>query len=870
MLNRRYFYKNNTSKRKNSNLRKCNKIKKEIMDNKNICQLKKNLLCERIDISSKVSNEKIDKMVSFINKSIKFEKQRLLDELDKNNSLRYLNSDLLKSKDLVSLFDSSLIRTMGIPIDSISEDLIIVQTFYFKVLEDIIKYGFIHKGHKYIPFTASAGQIRTKKTLFIRESAFKRVENTLTCGLTPEAINKQGGVNINKYLAYLALCNSATNQWKDFNIKKSIVVEDMETMVDGYVDFIDDSTYKITRQLMGVPIEHTDGCGMMLPRVASKSRMVRLPWVKGLLVPFPFDEFIRDNNKRYPNRQCGLVTDIYGKTHDILKDDIEIIFTKSQFKMWKYYNAPGNDGWEDYIEKYEKYRCHASYCNEEADYFGNAKLNYQMLQTLTDMTKSELEYLCEDTINDILNIGKDRETMLKILGVTSSNQNKNYIQQALEIYPELLSDAYSKEIIKQTKASFVKRARSGRIEIDGKYTFIIPDLYAFCQHLFLGAEKPKGLLKNGEVYCKLYGNDTKLDCLRSPHLYREHAVRTNIVDKERDRWFITNGLYTSSYDLINKLLQCDNDGDTSLVVGDQEFVKIAERHMEGIVPLYYNMKSSNPSMVNSDSIYQGLTNAYKGGNIGMISNDITKIWNSDKPCLDAVKLLTMENNFVIDYAKTLYKPVRPHSVSENIVRYTKSKAPNFFVYAKDKTKQQVERLNKSTVNRLKKIIPNPRISFKKSNVGKMDYRDLMRNQYIELEKDCPIITTYKSLSPRSRFMISGKSDKIDHLRGVYLGIRKDFLEINPDKYEVVDILIKYLYVHKKSSMKTTLWECFGDVIIENLKKNIDKPLDDGWLQCEVCGIRIENYNNRKYCSECQKDVNRKKTRARMRDIRKNV
>lgn len=79
-----------------------------------------------------------------------------------------------------------------------------------------------------------------------------------------------GGVNINKYLAYLALCNSATEHWTDFNINKAIVVDDMETPVRSVVDFIDDKTYEITRKTMDIPIEHTDGCGMILPRRSKK------------------------------------------------------------------------------------------------------------------------------------------------------------------------------------------------------------------------------------------------------------------------------------------------------------------------------------------------------------------------------------------------------------------------------------------------------------------------------------------------------------------------------------------------------------------------------------------------------------------------
>ena len=74
----------------------------------------------------------------------------------------------------------------------------------------------------------------------------------------------------------------------EIDIDKAIVVNDLETNVSSLVDYIDRDTYEITRKIMDIPIEHTDGCGMMLPSLSQKSFMVRLPWVKGLLVPFDF------------------------------------------------------------------------------------------------------------------------------------------------------------------------------------------------------------------------------------------------------------------------------------------------------------------------------------------------------------------------------------------------------------------------------------------------------------------------------------------------------------------------------------------------------------------------------------------------------
>jgi len=795
-------------------------------------------------------------------------KDKLYVEFSKNNSIRNLRPESLNKRNIISVFDSVLTRTMQIKEDTLSEDIMIVQTFFFDVIEDIILDGFMYGKERYVCFTASAGQIRTKKTVFIKESSLLKYQNILMCGLTIKDINKLGGCNINKYLAYLALNNSATDAWINFDITKSIVVEDMETIVTGVVDFINDETYEITRKEMDISITHTDGCGMYLPSVSKKAMMTRLPWIKGLLVPFAFDKFIKEVNNNEDGKQYGVVVDIYGKSHDILKEGIKVIFTKSQFKMYKYYKD-----WEQYVSNYIKYNCQAGMCNEEEDIIGNAKINYQMIQTLTDMSEEELETISKQSKYNIINIGSDRKTMLKVLGVTKSNTNKNYIQQALEIYPELINDTYSKEILKQVKKSMVRSSRAGKLDINGKYTFLIPDMYAFCEYLFKGNLNPVGLLKDGEIYCNLYKDEPKLDCLRSPHLFREHAVRNNVIDVNKSKWFITKGVYTSCHDLISKILQFDNDGDKSLVVADHTLLEVAERNMQDIVPLFYNMRKAPAQIITNNSIYMGLKTAYTGGNIGMVSNNITKIWNSDNVNLDVIKLLCMENNFTIDFAKTLYKPERPSKQKSIINSYTKAKTPHFFIYAKKKEKDKVEKINNSVVNRLHKIIPNPNINYNAGNLGKFNYKMLKSSRKIVTDEK--IIKKYVELDLKNHFMITKVTDE-ETGNSVYLykEIRNKILEVNSDLNYVVDVLVDYLYIHKKYNYKTTLWECFGDVMVENLKRNIA----DNSTFCDTCGKRIEQTNNKsKYCSICAKEIEKEQERynsklrmRRMRERNKNV
>lgn len=491
--------------------------------------------------------------VKEINQQIRETKQALKDMITANVDIdRHVRSEAISPFNVISIFDSCLTRCLQMSTAEVNDALVVVKVYYFGVAENIIKHGFYMNGEHYVFFSASAGQIRTKKFVAIKESAYKAIENTLTCGLSVEDINNHGGININKYLAYLALCNSATTPWPEFPIEKTIVVDDFETNVRALVDHIDPETYSITREEMDVPITHTDGCGMILPSLSKKNFMLRAPWVKGLLASFPFDKFIREADRANPWVNHGLVTDIYGVEHDVLEEDIQIVLTKSQFKLWKYY-----DSWDIYQQNFRKYGCVAGKCNEEPNRIDNAKFNYQMLQTLTDLTDEELSKICERTNRKLRDMASDRKTMLQVFGATKDPERLNAFQKSLAYYPELLQDPYCRVTLRDLKNSAELQAVAGRLDIDGKYLFLVPDLYAACQHWFLHQEVPEGLLADGEVATRVYARKEKLDVLRSPHLYKEHAVRRNVWAErpEIKRWFRTDAIYTSSFDVISKILQ---------------------------------------------------------------------------------------------------------------------------------------------------------------------------------------------------------------------------------------------------------------------------------------------------------------------------
>ena len=638
-------------------------------------------LQELIDMKNKKAKETKDRLLTLLGNKVE-------DNIKSNSRhhIRTLRQDAVRDDKVISVFDSYFTRTIGAAPGEFTDDFMIVKVFYFDVLKDILFNGFVYNNERYVYFTSSAGQIRTKKCVFVKESTWNRVQRTIMCGLTVDDINDSGGANPNKHLAYLALANSATDVWEEFDIDRAIVIDDFETEVEGYYDFVDDVSYMITREHGHKPIAHTDGAGMMLPDafgVEQRNKMVRLPWIKGLLGVFDFRKFIEYHDAD------PIVRDIYGKEHNVIEEDVQVIFTKSQFKMWNHYSS-----WDDYKDKYKRYHCSAGVTNEEETRIKNATINYQMLQSLTDITDDEILEIAGRTIDKLNGMCSSVDSIKGMFGVTPYNQNKSAFQECINLYPSLMNDEYAKIYLRRIKDSVIKRAKAGKLDVHGKYTFILPDFYAACQHWFLGEDEPDGLLDDGEVFCWLFRRDTEVDCLRSPHLFLEHAVRKNVacvdvVDDEIDRemfvnkkqrdeerrriatekdikmsrarlWFATDAVYTSCRDMISRILQFDVDGDKSLVVADKTLINVAKRNIEkyDIVPLYYDMKKAKPVHLNNKSIYDGLNAAFVGGNIGIYSNNISKIWNSDtfvngseedkRRAIELIKVLCMENNFIID------------------------------------------------------------------------------------------------------------------------------------------------------------------------------------------------------------------------------
>ncbi len=859
------------------------------------------------------------------------------------NDRDFTNDDQFRN---ITIFESDLTRCFDCNDMEHSDDIISVVTYYTEIFESIIHKGFYYKDKHFVFFTAGAGQTRCKKSTFVSEDKLNENFNRLFCGLTKEAINMQGGMNTNKYLAYTSLCQTNSEIWNDFNIDRAIVVDDIEykipnqkvrfiytespedkleilrlqrllqrnsdelkeirlkkksypkgyrrakeeislekelkderiELIDG-IDKIKSKYHKISVQSMDITIPFTDGFGISLKKM--QSSMIRLPFIKGLIAYCPkraFQDWCSENC--YSINQ---ITDIYGRSHSIT--DIDYIFTKSQFKMWKYYNNVEDKngkviktGWEVYKENFKKYHCDACRCNVERGVKLNGKTNYQVLQTLTtEMSNKDIFNLAEYNITNLNGIGRDVHSMLNVLGADEKkNDNMNWLQRSLILYPEMLKDFYVKTLLKNTKDSIIKKLRSGKFDINGAYTFAIPDPLACLQWWFTDMDKGKieqfGFVKEGSVSCNLFGNDEEVDCLRSPHLDHAHCIRINRANDFTKKWAKSSGIYIGMKDTMSKLLMYDNDGDKLLVHNNKTIIKCAKSFQEkfGMIPNYYDMPKANPTVINNTSLFDGIVMAYHHGNIGTPSNEITKVWMSLNPdstkeevmaAIDVVALRCVDVNFTIDFAKTLYKPDIPKNIISKYKIYSGKKVPHFFIYAKNKKGYQVEKIGNCNIDRISGIARANRIVFK-DLLGKYSYKTLMNNPEISIEAEIVdrIVQLYRDVEAvnlrklsHMDFSTLDYDDKKRALLQIEFDSNKQremFVKlIGEPVADIADILIKEL---QDDVNKDTLWRLFGDVIYSNIVRNLSST-----KICIKCKDRFLATNNRaKYCENCYREVNR--------------
>lgn len=765
----------------------------------------------------------------------------------------------LKNSRRIAEFCSEQSRLMDLKENEVTFDKIIIKWKNEEILHQIMIDGLemdvlneetgeiTTKFYKF--FTASAGQLRRDKIQMMTEEMQNKIKPSIECGMTWERINSLGGINVSKILAYTALSGGATELW-DIDIDKCIVIDEFENHVEGIMDYIS-TDYKKSRGSFTQKMDQTDGVGMLLDK--QHPFMGRGPWLKGLFVHFPYLKFCEKHG-------CPpILKDCWGDYHRLDTEDIRVIITTSQLKLWKFYK-----NWNEYKQFFKEFGCHLCKTNWEDEFengtpddlldIRNTEINYQMLQTLSTMTDEEIDSFCKETKEKIENLVTDQDSMKRTLSGTRHDKWKP-VDWCLNMYSPLLRDGYMRETIKAIKKKMVLNAKSGYIKCKNKRLFACPDLYAACEYWFLHIKEPNGLIPENHLASKRYRGQ-EVDVLRSPHLYMEHAIRTVIDDDSVYEWLDQDVVYTSCHDLTSRILQFDWDGDHLNMVSDKTIIDCAKRTIKelDIVPLFYDAQSAPKEQISFETMYDGIIRAHLNSGIGQVSNSLTKIWNRGNVSIDAAAFITAFNNWVIDAAKTgdnndYNRYPEAAKLINKATGGKTGKMPYFFQFSKNGRRAEGKSVMKpgnSTMDRMAlyfEDVGKKQLNFNYAGVAPFNYRMLLDEEPTMNEN---IIELFCSLDDANMAAIIEQNDEGDRMEsGTTFNLLRDYIVNEITKVctleEAYPSITKYLFSganFDKQSHKQMYWRVFGEIAEKTLRKNLENC-----KTCSSCGMQYPEWEN---------------------------
>lgn len=711
------------------------------------------------------------------------------------------------------------------------------------ILEQIIERGVNIDGKHYIFYTSSTGQMKEQEITLLEENFWDEHKDSLMCGLTEERINEKGGINTGKYFAARALNISNSIVYDSgISIDEVIVVPDFKTMVTGMVNYLDIDNLTTEEKEMQIPIEHMDGAGVFIPGTFPCSCQIRGGWLKGAVFPFDFHKFIDEFSSELSEVHMCDAWDTPVSIEEFRR--AKMIVTDSQLKLRKYYNSM-----DEYRECFKKSGLSITVNNCAHEPGDEVKVAYQAFQTIPkeNMSDDAVKKLAEKTVDYINKAKEDNKYTLRIMGIDLAEENVegkeekigNPLYECIKRYPDMVNDVHVRKTMKSALLAERKRAQGCKLIMDGMWSYICPDLFAFCEWLFLGKDNPEGLLPEGYIYNHYYDEKEDIDtvcCLRYPHLSDcEHGVRKVLKSEECKKWFVGNDTIVSCHDLISKVLQADWDGDHICNVHDKAFLDVLNQNT---YPLYYEMEKAQAEIINNENKLKCLLRSFNNENIGNVSNAITKIFSEKKPDKNLVRILCAYNNFVIDYFKT-QKSMDLKQYAEIYESYKRDekKLPRFFKYAKDKSASSCKKLNdsKSNADKIGRYIEKETDAKITETVydedGNIFYPEKLEDKKIKVDKNNKAyrkllelirelkqekLSLYKKISGRMNM-----DERISAKNLFYYHCAYEIERIIPDRKTAANYLldIEYLQPENEKDKKDILWNCYGDVLYFNLLEN---------------------------------------------------
>lgn len=534
--------------------------------------------------------------------------------------------------------------------------------------------GFDINGRHYIRLCAGSGQLRNNTVTFVWEVMSDYITKALYCGITPEDLGKE--FSVSKWNAYVGLSESGMHFLK--TEPRVCIVSDYEVIKPHLpIDYIETENVRgqkkkhVNKTIMRhyyddaemnfAPLNSFDGQGLADPAWMKQAALelgylhkdkgyvpseyiLRAPWCKGLVVSFDFKAYCREQG-------VSKIRDIYGQEYEI--ENIDVLLTASQFKMWKVYAKYGGWKYHQACMKQHNLRWGVVIANKERDDDYRA-LNYQYIQAL-DLDDDDIEKLCKHTEELLSNLcNGDIDTVYKTLVGFSNSADESVqdtvglletvkpsaslLQRAVAHNSDLLQDTYIQTLIYREAETKFNNAKIGKLLCRGGYSFIVSDPVAQIQHIIknhaVDGNKDieiTGLIPANMIYSHYWNQVSpvpeKVVLMRSPLVDSSEVTVCGLSKTlEMEKWYshIKSGLILSVFDVNTLALQnCDFDGDRCFSSNDSVLIKGAQKNP---VPILYPSAGTQlkgeitfESMIEAD--IRGLNSA-----VGSLSNQATCLY----------------------------------------------------------------------------------------------------------------------------------------------------------------------------------------------------------------------------------------------------
>lgn len=534
----------------------------------------------------------------------------------------------------------------------------------------ILRDGFNYNGTHYVRFGKSASQGKAGITVFIDAAIFDEMTKVTQLDLEMDKCV------ISKYESQRCLLFSSCTI-VDGDLPNIVIIDEYEKVIPHqYIKYVDSEEREFTDKdgkehkykarvikdgYHDIELSPFDGCGCHTHEFSERVQgavgldytpigaQIRMPFIKGYSVEFPFKEYLESID-------VTEITDVYGEVHQVA--DIDCIWNTSMFKGHKYFKkAYGAEAWHKYMEVLHKYEFKlgvSKYSHHVKNLNLKTRMNFQYLQCLDIWNPKYAAYfdsgfqgkydiLDEENAGPVIDLAKystelceriikgDKFYTYKFMGINNSEEamtdERGKYLEAVLINDMMLKDPAIQKFIYRKLRKTIDEMKLGKVYADGYYHTVVGDMIGYLQ--YAAGQEPVGCLSAKEFFCDTIPKGKVLS-FRSPLVCPSEVNDVYISENEYTQKWIKHFkdqdvVMLNMYDLsLPQQGGMDEDGDIVMLCDDPALVnKKVDKTM--IIDIQDKVTASEKEYTKENIISYEINS--RDSRIGEITNCASSILN---------------------------------------------------------------------------------------------------------------------------------------------------------------------------------------------------------------------------------------------------